>query len=361
MKRSILMVIIILAVCASLATEAHAATITLRKEADLVSDVVRLGDVATITGSEKTEVLEQLRSLPICSAPPPAEHQILSAGTVAIALRSAGADLSRLSFAGAPHVVVRRRHELVTVDELRSAFAIHVSELTGWAENSFWARAPKNFDQIVVPAGDRRITVETSPNEDFRGSVLAHLQISVDGNLYSEPAHRFVVERYVEALVTVRKVARNQSITPSDVEVQKVRQSRISQDTLTEMDQIEGWMASRTIPAGRLLTADFLAQPLVIKKGETASVVLQGDGFCITTEGRLLENGSAGELVRVRLASRRIVRARVLDSKTLQMARKGTQNGKFPEKDSAVRAQIQEKDGNTEKEYSQAIVPRDSM
>ena len=43
------------------------------------------------------------------------------------------------------------------------------------------------------------------------------------------------------------------------------------------------------------------------------------------------------------------------------MARKGTQNGKFPEKDSAIRAQVQEKDGNTEKEHSQAIVSRDSM
>ncbi len=361
MKRSLLIAMVMLAIFASLATQARAATIMLRKEADLVSDVVRLGDVAEITGSEELELLEQLRSLPICSAPSPAEHQILSAGTVAIALRSAGADLSRMSFAGAPHVVVRRRHELVTVDELRSAFAGHVSERTGWAEDSFWARAPKNFDPIVAPVGDRRVVVETFPNEDFCGSVLTHFRILVDGNLYSELAHRFVVERYIEALVTVRKVARHQFITPSDVEIQKVRQSRISQDTLTGMDQIEDLMASRTIPTGRLLTDDFLIRPPVIKKGETASVILQGDGFCITTEGRVLENGSTGELVRVRLASRRIVQARVLDSRTLRMARKGTQNGKFPEKDLAIRAQGQKKGGNTEKEYSQAVVSRDSM
>lgn len=361
MKRGILISIVILAIVASLMTEASAAIITLKNEANLVSDVVRLGDIAEIARTEENELLEQMRLLKICSAPPPAEYQILSADTVAVALRSAGADLSRLRFAGSTHVVVRRRHDLINVDELRSAFATHVSEQTGWAEDSFWAHAPKNFDPLMVPAGDRRIVVETFPDEDFRGSVLAHFKIFVEGTLYSEPSHRFVVERYTEALVTVHKVARNQFIMPEDVEIQKVRQTRISQDTLTNLDQIEGLMASRTIPAGRLLATDFLTRPPVIKKGETASVVLQGNGFSITTSGQVLENGSTGELVRVRLASRQIVKAQVLDSKTLCIARKGTHHGKIPQKDSAIRGQVKKETGDTEKEPSPAVVSRDSV
>jgi flagella basal body P-ring formation protein FlgA len=41
------------------------------------------------------------------------------------------------------------------------------------------------------------------------------------------------------------------------------------------------------------------------------------------TRGRLLENGGADDVVRVRLPSRKIVRAMVVDSKTLRLLRQG--------------------------------------
>ncbi|UCD56542.1 MAG: flagella basal body P-ring formation protein FlgA, partial [Candidatus Hydrogenedentota bacterium] len=56
---------------------------------------------------------------------------------------------------------------------------------------------------------------------------------------------------------------------------------------------------------------------------QNASVILEGNGFNIVTRGRVLEHGCADELVRVRLPSRKIVRARVLNSKTLQVPRQG--------------------------------------
>ena len=155
MKRSVLIIAIALLFSVASTHETHAATIMLRNETSVVSEVVRLGDVATIIGTEPLDQIEALRSIAICSAPPPAEVQLLGLGTIVSALRASGADLQRLKVGGATHVLVGREHAFVSVEELEFVFAEHVSRRTGWQRDTFIAKAPKNLDSVPVPTGVR--------------------------------------------------------------------------------------------------------------------------------------------------------------------------------------------------------------
>ncbi len=312
-----------LLILASSAVTARAATITLRREASVASAVVYLGDVAEIAGVESQERVEKLRSITICSAPPPADVQTLSAGVLASALRASGADLTGLELAGPPQVVVTREHDLISIEELGRAFSGHVSERTGWMQHSFVAKAPKNLRPIPVPTGERVVTAETAANEDFHGSVLARFRVVVDGEPYRVLVHRFGVERYVEALVAARKIPRGRSVSAADVAITKIEQSLVGEGKLTNVGQAVGLMAARTIQAGMALRAEMLRMPPVVRRGEYKSVVCGGNGFQIMTRGRVLDNGSTNDVVRVRLSSRKIVKAVVLDSKTLKMVRQG--------------------------------------
>ena len=319
MNRSVWVIAAILLFFVASLPETHAATIMLRDEASVVSDVVRLGDVATIIGSEPYEEIEALRSIAICSAPPPAEVQLLSLGTIVSALKASGADLRRLKVGGSTRVFVGREHTFVSVEELQRIFVGHVSQRTGWSQDTFIVRAPKNLDSVPVPVGVRTIDVETSGAEDFYGSVLAYFRVTVDGKPYCMLAHRFDIDRYVEALVTARKIARGTPVSASDIEVKKVEQSLLDEESLTRAEQAVGLLATRTIHPGRILQADLLTTAPVVKRGEGASVIWEGNGFRVETKGRVLEDGAANELVRVRLLSRRIVNAEVLDSGTLRI------------------------------------------
>lgn len=323
MKRSILVLFLIALILVLSAVETRAVLVTVRSDAGVVSGLVRLGDVAAITGADSHEQLEELRSIAICSAPPPAEVQILGLGTIASALKASDLDLSRLRLTGFNQVLVRREYALVSVQELTRVFSRHVFERTGWALDSFLVEAPKNLRPAPVPIGERTIAVETFPDEDFCGSVLAHFQVSVDGKPYRKFTHRFRVERYVEALVTVRKIPRGHPVSDSDVEVTKVEQSLLDGDSLTRVEQAIGLLATRTILSGRVLSAGLLTGPPIVHKGDLASLIWDGDGFSIMTKARLLEDGCADQVVRVRLPTRKILKAKVLDSKTLRILREG--------------------------------------
>jgi flagella basal body P-ring formation protein FlgA len=329
MNRSILIISMALLFFAAPQPEPQAATIMLRDEASVVSDVVRLGDVATIVGSEPRVEIEALRSIAICSAPPPAEVQLLSLATIVSALKASGADRLQLKVGGSPHVLVEREHALVSVEELQRIFTEHVSRQTGWPQDTFMVKAPKNLDRVPVPAGVKTIEVETYPGENFFGSVPAWFRVTVNGNPYCRLVHRFKIERYVEALVTARKIARGSAIRASDVEMKKVEQSLLDEESFTNAEQAVGLLATRTIHPGRILTARFLTEPPVVKRGEDTPVMWEGTGFHIETNGRVLEDGCANELVRVRLSSRKIVNAEVLDSGTLRIVQQEEQDEKL--------------------------------
>ncbi|GAB4349011.1 MAG: hypothetical protein Kow0099_31890 [Candidatus Abyssubacteria bacterium] len=293
----------------------------------MANSVVRLGDIARVDGTEPADRLDALRSLVICAAPPPSESQLLSVHTVAAALLASGADLSKLTFGGANEVHVVREYDLIDAEELRSAFARFVSARTGWEMNSFLVQPPKNFLPIVVPPGNRRIMFDVAPNEDFRGSVLAHVLISIEDEPSRQVSHRFRVDRYVQALVTTRKIPRGHIVSEADVKIEMIEQTSLDEETFTKPEQAVGLMAERTAYPGTVLTPKLLTAPPVIERGQYAAVVWEGSGFSVSTRGRVLEDGSEDEVVRVRLPSRKIVRARVVDAGTVVMASQGEVDG----------------------------------
>ena len=323
-----IVVCLLILLAARIPSPARAATITVRPHADVASAIVRLADVADVVGESYGERLEELCSVAICAAPAPAETQTLGANTIAAALRASGVDLTDLTLAGSPTSLVTREYDSVSIDELSRVFAAHVSDVAGWPMDSFSVKAPKNLRAVPVSIGTRDIKVETRSGEDFRGSVSARFRVSIDGELHRTLSHRFTIERYVEALVAARKIPRGKPIMPADVKTARIEQSKTSRKsddgkTLTRAEQVLGLLAERAIPAGKAIGADMLTLAPLVRKGEFRSVVSVGNGFRIMTRGRALEDGGADEVIRVRLPSRKIARAMVVDSETLQLVRQG--------------------------------------
>lgn len=68
-----------------------------------------------------------------------------------------------------------------------------------------------------------------------------------------------------------------------------------------------GQTASRALPAGVALRSHLLRAPQLFKAGETVKLVLQGSGFAVSGMGKAMQNGGAGETVRVRMDNGRSV------------------------------------------------------
>lgn len=109
------------------------------------------------------------------------------------------------------------------------------------------------------------------------------------------------------ALVSRRPLAARQVIETDDVELRVIAYQAPPGDYLRDPALLEGAMAARPIPAGQPITADRLLRSQVVRAGQRVKLWLSGSGFQITQEGVALNGAKAGEPVRVRTDSGKLV------------------------------------------------------
>ncbi len=65
------------------------------------------------------------------------------------------------------------------------------------------------------------------------------------------------------------------------------------------LKQIVGMEAQRALAAGAVVRSSDLIRPQLVRRGEPVTITLRDGGLSISTEGRALGSGAAGDFVRV--------------------------------------------------------------
>ena len=84
--------------------------------------------------------------------------------------------------------------------------------------------------------------------------------------------------------------------------------SRIERREITEVsnrffeikDTLLGQIADRSILAGKIITEDYIKEPLLVRKGDNVKIVSSVNDAVVSVEGEALRDGSLGAKVPVR-------------------------------------------------------------
>lgn len=114
----------------------------------------------------------------------------------------------------------------------------------------------------------------------------------------SQPAAQQLAEDGREVAVLTRPIARGEAISIDDVAFVPATRATPA-DAITELDALVGMSARRALAADRpLRPGDVMVAPLV-RRGEPVTLLFQSGSVRITLRGRALEDGGAGETIRV--------------------------------------------------------------
>jgi flagella basal body P-ring formation protein FlgA len=114
-------------------------------------------------------------------------------------------------------------------------------------------------------------------------------RLQVTGNLYE----------LVEVPVLARRVQRGDNIRDEHVETIEMRRDAVARDVVLDRSQIVGKTPRRLLDVGKPLRSKDLQTPLLVEKGKLVTVVLQNRQLLITAQGRALENGAEGDVIRI--------------------------------------------------------------
>jgi len=119
--------------------------------------------------------------------------------------------------------------------------------------------------------------------------------------------------RTIRVVVTRHPLARGARVTRDDVELAEKDVSRLRDQYYTAVDNVVGQETAQSVSRGKVLEAGNLNAPRLVQRGQTL-LIEAGDGpVVVKMQGQALEDGQAGDLIRVRnRSSQRIVQARVV-------------------------------------------------
>ncbi|WP_277950341.1 flagellar basal body P-ring formation chaperone FlgA [Halomonas sp. YLGW01] len=113
-------------------------------------------------------------------------------------------------------------------------------------------------------------------------------------------------------LVAAETIPADSLIGAAMLEVREGDLGRLPSRTLHDPDTAVGKLATRTLRAGQPIQTHQLRELPLVERRQRVTIEAQGNGFRVSREGQALEDGSLGEEVRVRLASRQVLTAVVV-------------------------------------------------
>jgi flagella basal body P-ring formation protein FlgA len=264
-------------------------TVDLRENVEVNGTLITLGDLFTVTGEQAL--------IEVAYAPEPGKRAVFDARwlyRVAHAYQVQWRPLSE-------HVraVVTRRSEVIgqrEIEELiRDALAAKGVDTHSELELS------NHFLQLHVPADTiATVKVEEAIFDSRSQRFTAILAVPSGKGGMKRTQVRGRLFTTTEVPVLNRRVLIGEVITAKDIQWVKVRSSRLQTNVIVNESDLVGYTPKRGLRAGDPVLASAVQRPILVPKGSSVTMTLRTPQMLLTAQGKALEDGANGDVVRVR-------------------------------------------------------------
>lgn len=317
MGRLLLAALLLLAPPAARAA-APVAVITARPAATVPGPVIHLGEVAAIRSAERA-LAEQLQRLELGPAPEPGKTRTLDVALLRLRVQQSGVDPHTITFAGPAQIAVHREARELSREELAAEVQRLLRQAVPAARGPVAVRGLTLPERLLLPTGRLAIEVQGAGGRLIGQTALAIL-VRVDGVL----AQKLWTPAYIEVtgpvVVAQRSLRAGEIVGEGDVAVIGRDLATLPAGVLTRAEDAVGKRARTGVDANRILTAQLLETPPLVKRGDVVTLLAESARVRVSAQGMVQQTGARGERVRVtNLTSKREVYGRVIDAKTVQV------------------------------------------
>jgi flagella basal body P-ring formation protein FlgA len=275
-------------------------------------DEIVLSDLATIEG--EPIFVARLRSVRLGPAPPPGSTQQLDPDYLRMRLRQLSADLTAVQLAIPERVTVTRASQVLASAAIVEAARHDALARLGTVdpEGGPHALTPASRPgDLLIPTGRVELVAQIQPGAPPYAFVAATVTVRVDGRDYQSLPLTFRVGRLRSVVVAAHTLEPKTVLSESDFRLERRPSTELPPGALTALPEARDMEAVRSLKAGDVVTDSFVRAKVLVKRGEIVTLVLDGQGFRITTVGQAGEDARRGDAVRVvNLTSKREVLGR---------------------------------------------------
>ena len=279
-------------------SESYALEIRVKEEATVNSDMICLGDIASFSPDNDPRV-PRLSKIDVASAPSPGNVVRLNRRFLNYKIGSAimGKDDIRLKVPGS--LVVKRTAQFISSGQLEDIFKEHVRSHSPWPSEKMVFERISTPGTIAMPAGNLHWDVREKGNPQYPGNIALTIDLRVNGKLIRKVPVSGKISIRQEVIKAVKKIRKGELISRDELVLVRESSSHLRKDVLTSLDDVLGKRSVRNIQAGQFITSNMIDDPPLVKKGKRVVIKAQNELITATTLGKVMEDGRAGDQVRV--------------------------------------------------------------
>ena len=213
--------------------------LTLREAVVVDQDIVRLSDIADLSGAELSQ-RKILGAIVVAGSPQPGKTRFVGIDYVRIRLKQAGVDTASLFFNGPEDVRITRQSSVLPAGRIERAVETAIRNRMPWKNEDVTISGITFDDTIQLPTGKLTYRIVPNRNEDFLGRTILALHLFVDG----EPVRRLWVNATIavtsDVVTVVRPLGKNQHIEPADLSIERRDLAALPSDTVSRIEDALG-------------------------------------------------------------------------------------------------------------------------
>ncbi len=272
--------------------------IHLPREVRVQDSLLTLGQVSVVKGDPAVAAVAGAIGLGRLSVP--GQKAVLDRATILSRLASFGITAEQVRLTGAEAVTVRRHQKMITTEEFIEAGQAFLQQHPPgpMISEALPTTRPKD---LILPGQvtELRLTPRFVRN-GARGYVTVQIAVAADERQVGVRDIPFRLRYRCRRAVTLQEVPEGAILTPENVKIET---------TVSDQPEPAGWQPPYGLAAVRTLAADTeirrdmvnsVQSPVIIRRNETVVIRVERPGLLVTAVGTVLQEGRAGEFVKVR-------------------------------------------------------------
>lgn len=172
----------------------------------------------------------------------------------------------------------------------------------------------------IKDAETAKILVSTLKIDEIQNKFSCNMEIFADGKSYAKTD---IQGRYYvigQIYVPAKNIQKGEIITPDMLKTISVRMNRVKPSYITDKDKLLNKEAKKVLSEGKIVTGRDIGSKMLIKKGETVTVVYKTDKMQITAKVEALGEGAKGDKIEVmNVKSKKVLSGIIVDRDTVEV------------------------------------------
>jgi flagella basal body P-ring formation protein FlgA len=211
-------------------------------------------------------------------------------------------------------------YQTVTESKFRELFHHYICDSLGKIPDDIVISRLKINGNRPINLGVVDFQVYQKSKGHLKGYVRLAVIVSVESVAVREVGLSAWVDVFGPVVCAARTLNKGETIDNLDVYLARKNISRMPASILTDKSMVIGLTAKSAINENTCLRDYMLKRTPTLEKGEMVTILAEIGGLRVTTPGKTLERGFAGDMIRVQnTMSKKRVYARIVDDSTVEV------------------------------------------